>query len=354
MKEITEVVLDNSSSLHSHLREGPLLDITVPLNHPYSCVVHIPNTKNPVDSGERLRSHQKEIMARIPTFQIIWGIMLTKRTSRVGIKQAHNLGASFIKYIPADTSTNSGLDTGITLDELPEYFDKLDYGFSLGMASLNHIERIRTRKGTEIPFEHREEEAIPDVDNLIRCFPGRKIRIEHISTKKMIDFLRDKSGIKMAFTPQHARKTYSQVSNAFGNIIQENFCMPILKPYTDMIAVRQEIISGNYDNCRYGPDDAIHPWRNKLKGIPGVFLPPFIALPILCEIFERYGNLVNLTEFVRFREEDEKFFGVKLEKRKRIVLEKKIWIVPETILGRFVPFLRGEKLNWRIKEVINF
>lgn len=353
MNKEKEIILNDCSSLHSHLREGCLLDITIPLNYPYSCVVHIPNLKDPVDSGEKLANHQEEIRDKMPDFQIIWGIMLTKRTTKEGIKYARDLEASFIKYIPADTSTHSGSEIGINLDEFSNYYHLLDYAFNLGMASLNHIERIRTRKGAEIPFEHREEEAIPDVDNLIGCFPDRKIRIEHISTKKMIDFLRDKPCIKMAFTPQHARKTYSQVFDAFGNIIQENFCMPILKPYADMMAVRQKIINGNYNNCRYGPDDAIHPWRNKLKGIPGVFLPPFIALPILCEIFERHGNLVNLTEFIRFREEDENFFGVKLEQRKRIVLEKKTWIVPETILGRFVPFLRGEKLNWRIKKVIN-
>lgn len=352
MNENQKVIVDDVFASHVHLREGQLLDVTIPLNSPYSCVVHIPNLKNPVDSGERLAEHQKEIMDRKPDFQIIWGIMLTKRTTKEGIKYARGLGASFIKYIPADTSTHSGSDIGISLDEFPEFFPLLDYGFGLDMAFLVHAERIRTKKGIKIPFEHREEEAIPDVDNLIGNFSGRKLRVEHASIQSMIELICSKK-ITMALTPQHARKTFAQVFDAMNNVIQENFCMPILKPKADMTAVRQEMVYGDYNYCRYGPDDAIHTWHKKLGGMPGVLVPPTIALPILCEVFESYRTLANLPEFLRFREADEKFFGVKLARRKRIILVKKPWIVPETIRDKFVPFLRGERLSWKIKEVID-
>jgi dihydroorotase len=354
MYEVEEVVLSDILAGHVHLREGPLLDTTIPINSPHSCVVHIPNLKDSVDSGARLEVHQKEIMSHKPDFQIIWGIMLTKRTAKEGIRHARDLGACFLKYIPADTSAYTGSDIGITLDELPEYYPLLDYGFSLDIAFLIHAERIRTKKGAEIPFQYREEEAIPGVDDLTRNFPGRKMRSEHVSTKNMIEFLRGKK-VKKAFTPQHIRKTFSQVFDAMGNVIQENFCMPILKPLKDLLAVRKEMVFGDYDMNRYGPDDAIHTWHKKLEGMPGVFVPPSIALSITCEEFEKFGQLPRLPEFFRFRQEDEKFFGVKLkpEYRKRVILEKKSWIVPEVIRDKFVPFLRREKLNWRIKEVIN-
>lgn len=354
MTDPIQVVVDNIFAGHVHLRGGHLLEVTIPLNSPHSCVVHIPNLQDPIDSGEKLAKHQDEIMSHKPDFQIIWGIMLTKRTTKEGILHAYNLGARFIKYIPADASTHSTSAIGITIDEFPSHYDLLGYALSLGMAVLIHAERIRTKKGIVIPFEQREEAAISDVGLLISEFPGEKIRIEHVSTRAMLEFLNEKN-IKKALTPQHVRKTFAQVFDAMGNTIPENFCMPILKPHEDVLAIRKEMVLGNHKFTRYGPDDAIHEWflgkiTNKM---PGLLVPPRIALPIICEIFSGLSGLKFLSEFLSFGEADKEFFGVKLEVKKRVVLIRKPWIVPETLFGRYVPFMHGERLNWQIKEVAN-
>lgn len=352
MNKTEEILLEDPICGHDHLREGDLLNITIPLNSCLSGVVYIPNRKDPVDSGEKLEICQKEIEEKKPDFQIIWGIMLTKRTTEEGIRHAHDLGASFIKYIPANASTHSGSDIGIFIDEFPQFFPLFDYGFGLDMAGLIHAERMHTKKGIEIPCSYREEAAIEDVYNLTKSFPGKKIRIEHVSTRAMINFIRNTPGLRGAFAPQHAWKTFGQVYDALKNPIQENFCMPILKSPEDMQAVQREMVWGDFDKFGSSPDNAPHTWRMKLKGMPGCFLPPIVSLPLHCEIFEKMGELERLSKFLCFSERIEKFFGVRLAKRKRVVLVKEPWIVPETING-IVPFLRGEKLNWRIKEVIN-
>ncbi len=350
--EPEEIVLENLFSQHSHLREGKMLDATVPANSPYSLVVQIPNLANPVDSGKRLKEHQTEVLSHEPNFQIVWGIMITKRTTRQDIKDAYHLGARFIKYIPAKTSTNSSGGIGITLDELPNHYDKFEEGFKLGMASLNHIERAYTKDGKEIPYIFREERAIEDFDRLVRTFPREKIRAEHVSTRSLIDYIATApANVKGGFAIQHAKKTYVDVFPSSGNIIYENFCMPVLKNEYNRQMVEWEMAKGNHKDFRYTPDDAYHPWGKKLESIPGCFLPPIIALPLLCQIFEKHGALNRLQEFAGITKGDEEFFGIQAEKKKKIIMINETWRVPEIIHGT-APFMKGELLSWKIKEVI--
>jgi dihydroorotase len=98
----------------------------------------------------------------------------------------------------------------------------------------------------------------------------------------------------------------------------------------------------------FGSDSAPHPVSKKecCGCAAGVFTAP-IALQALAELFEKHKKLENLQAFVS--DNAQKIYNFK-PKNKRVVLEKKDFIVPNSF-GSVVPMFAGVKLPWSIKSV---
>lgn len=344
---VMEITFPKPISRHTHLREGDILDITVPLNRFYDYVVAMPNLKDPVDSAKKFRKYQSDILQRKPAFLSILGIMLTKRLTPQIVRECYHAGAKFIKWIPAATSTNS--DLGFGLHEMRKAYPIFETAQRLGMLSLNHMELAYAPMGIVIPELKREEEALCFTEKLVKDFPGLKIGIEHISTNLMADFvLKSSPNVIGTVTSHHPKEIYSSVYSRSGRMMRPDlYCMPVLKHKKERLFLQWKIIFDNF-KLRFGPDDAPHLWEKKLEGKPGIFCPPEIAIPVLCEIFDSYGAISKIGDFISCNKTDIDFYGVG-ETQRTITFVREEWKVPEKIHG-MKPFMAGQKLQWRIKE----
>jgi dihydroorotase (homodimeric type) len=345
-------------SSHSHLRELDMLSYTVPLNKLYSYVVYIGNISVYVSTNEQEESYRADIHKKGPEFIPVPTIMLTKDTTADTLKRAYDRGVKMAKLMPDGATTNA--KSGIMLHELERIYHLYDVMQDIGMISSIHCElAVDPKTGLSIPLIDREEAGLPFFKDKVKAFPRLKTIFEHASTKAAIDFIINECGdnVRMGLTPQHLSKTYDDVFDTNGKIINPaNLCLPVLKLEKDVKAARKAIAS---DKSFYGPDDAPHPIDSKLntdKPAFGVFNPPSVALSTVAEVMEEEGVLHLFEDFTLIRGLN--FYELPLPPEdETITFIKESWTVPDRYYARdehynMIPFRHGETIKWQIEEAI--
>lgn len=329
------------SDRHSHPREGDLQMMILPFNNYYHNVLCIPNLKDSVDTPEKFTRHEQEVRRKLPYFIPTFGIMATENTTPEIVRESHSRGARFIKLIPGKASTNS--TTGISLHEIERLYPSFREAHKLDMPGLFHFELPFTKNGDPIAPIDQEEAAIPYAEKVVRDFPDWLISIEHPSTQQMIQFIEEASDNVIGIpTVHHATRTHKDAKdNPFLH------CKPVLKTEEDCIAVRKAMVSGNYKKFRFGTDNAAHFPETKLSGIPGIYMPAPIAIPLLYQIFKEEDALDNIEGFACANETDRKFYGWDFPYDSTFSIIDEEWIVPSDING-IVPFMAGEKMKYKI------
>lgn len=335
------------SDRHTHLREGDLLKTVVPMNNLYHNVLAMPNLSDSVDDTFKLEMYRGAILKNSPRFIPTLGLMLTRNTTPATIRKAYNNGASFLKWIPAAASTHS--NNGVAIDDIEQFSACLCELERLGMPFLVHLERAEWPKSFTIIDIEREVKAITTAQWLVEHFPKLMIVFEHASTKELIRLVEQSPyNVIATLTVHHALKCYEDAYDQFHAVKNVFlFCRPSLKRKDDMLAVRKAMTSGDYKKFRFGSDNAPHLRETKLAGIPGIFMPAMIAIPLLCQIFEEENALDKLEGFACTNSTDVKFYGWDYPDDSTFTLIDEEWIIPETING-IVPFMAGEKLRYRI------
>lgn len=335
---------------HVHPRQGTLSKIILPFTA-RSCAgaIMILNYDNPVDTVEKAGVCQKEIIANTGyyNFKSYLTLMLTKNTTPETVRQAKKARIVGFKLIPAGTSTGSE-DVGVTLfDLLNNKKSVLQETRDQDLVFLIHLELIKDKWGNIIPLIQREEAAIWFLDDIINRVPGLKISIEHVTTRKLVNYiLRVNSPyLGASVTAHHPCATYDQVCNHEGIVIDPLFyCLPIFKTEEDRLGVI-DFMTGEYPNKWFGSDTAAHFLSKKI--IPpykaGLFTAP-AAPQIVISIFEK-RNVLHLLE-AYFSGNLLRFYGLPSTGRKTTFI-KKSWRVPQEIDGISV-FKEGEILDWQI------
>ena len=126
------------------------------------------------------------------------------------------------------------------------------------------------------------------------------------------------------------------------------YCLPILKREKHRLALLNAATSGS-PKFFLGTDSAPHPVEAKESacGCAGAYTA-HAALQLYAEAFESVGALDKLEAFASFHGADH--YGLERNTRK-IVLEKKSWIVPMSYkFGNSVvrPLRAGESISWSI------
>lgn len=342
-----KIKIRRPDDMHCHFRDGRMLQDVVPFTaYVFGRAVAMGNLPVPITTPEMVRAYKKEIKRMSPDgFNPIMSVMMTKGITPEMVRKAYKAGAKVLKLIPASTSTNSS--EGIALDELGNYFSVLEAVKKAGMIFSVHAELIcDPETGEEIPEIYREEEAISFLKRLISGMPGLKIVVEHASTRKMIEFVKKApANVGATLTLHHALVNYSDVFGIDGAIRNPFlYCKPVAKTADDQEEGIKAMVSGN-PKFFFGSDSAPHPiWKKNSSNPPaGIFTAP-VALPLLCEIFEREGKLEILEDVVsRF---GAKFYGLPLNEG-TIELERESWVVPDEYEGVKI-FWGGKTLQWQI------
>ena len=339
------IVIRSPDDMHFHPRTGKMLQQILPYtSRVFRRGVVMGNLPKSIMTAEDVRHYRREILSVEPNFHPFMTSMLMRQTTPRIIKEAFDQGVRILKYIPDNASTNS--EGGVALTELHNYCSVLDTMQKLGMVLSGHWESFLDGDGQLAPEIDREKWAIPFLDGIASLFTKLKIVVEHATTCKMIDYVKNApKNIGATLTVHHALLTYNDVCDSNGKIYNpHHYCKPIAKRPSDRNAVIKAMISGN-PKFFFGSDSAPHSMSAKEKNPPaaGIFTAP-VALPSLCELFEENDALPKLEDFVsRFGAE---FYGFSLNDGK-IMLKKKNWVVPECVNDVRI-FRGGNILSWQI------
>ncbi len=351
-----ELIIRQPDNFHVHLRRGSMLEKVIPFTSGiYKRAVIMGNLKPPIATAKDAIRYQEEIKSCPGTandFEPIMTIMLIKNTTMNTIQKAYEAEIRVIKYIPGHTSTHS--EEGITLPRLKHYYPLLKTAQSLGMIFSGHWELAADPTTGNIPHLNREEQAIPYLLNLVENIPGLKIIVEHVTTKKMIELIKNQVpelNITATITAHHPLLTVADVMRNKKIYNPFHYCLPIAKTEADRKAIIETMVGG-HPKFFFGSDSAPYYTAKKKWGVSlpenkmppaGIFTAP-VELPILAQIFEDNQALDKLEDFTsRFGAQ---FYDLPLNSGSTILIKKK-WRVPAEHEGITI-FQGGKILNWQV------
>lgn len=327
-----DFTLESPLDMHLHLREGDMLDLTVPSSAAhFSGAVIMPNLITPVDSLDYLQNYRTAIEFYCHDKKFTpYMTLFFKNYTRTELQEcaAHMLG---IKLYPAGITTQS--EAGVsdfaaiekTLHDMQELqIPLLVHGESNGFVL------------------DRETEFLEVYRSLARRFPDLHIIMEHITTAAAVQLLDEFDNLSATVTLHHLIITLDDV---IGDLLRPDlFCKPVAKTPEDRSALRQAVFNG-HPKIMFGSDSAPHP-RHKKECIgcaAGVFSAP-VALPLLTQVFEDEDCLDLLQGFVSTNA-CERYKITPPEKK--VGLSRSPWQVPDYYRD-VSPFFAGQTLRWSV------
>ncbi|MCH5336560.1 MAG: dihydroorotase [Campylobacter sp.] len=332
------MTLKNPLDMHLHLRENSMLKLVAPHSAKnFKAAVIMPNLVPPLCDLTRLKSYKEQILQTCENENFT--PLMTLFFKNYDEKFLENIKDEIfgVKLYPAGITTNS--QGGVSSFELESLKPTLSAMSEFKIPLLIHGE-------TNDFVMDREQNFAKIYELLAKNFPKLKIVMEHITTKRLCELLKDYENLYATLTLHHLILTLDDVLG--GKMNPHLFCKPIAKRYEDKEALCELAYSG-FSKLMFGSDSAPHPKHEKecCGCAAGVFSAPVI-LPLLAELFEKNSNLENLQKFISNNACVIHNFSFKEDKI--VSLEKKEWQVPSHY-GEVVPFMAGEFLKFKVKSV---
>jgi dihydroorotase len=316
-----------------------MLNTVAPLtSNSFAGAIVMPNLVPPVVTQQQIQGYKQRVLQASdivdtdfePYMTVFWDKNLNVE-HLMSIKDE----ITAVKFYPSGITTNSeGGLACIDIDAMAPVLEKMQ---ELGIPLLIHGES----NGFVLD---REKEFLPSYEALAQNFPKLKIMMEHISCTESIELLHKYDNLYCTVTIHHLMTTLDDVIG--GGLSPHHFCKPVVKTPKDRDALRELVTSGN-PKAMFGSDSAPHAKVNKeLKGAAGVFTAP-IALPVLCDLFDSYGRLDYLQQFVS--DNAQNIYGV-FPPHKEVTLKRGAFKVP-AMYGDVVPMYADQTLNWEIVSV---
>lgn len=342
------LTITKPDDFHLHLRDGDeMKSVVMDSVRCFARAVVMPNLKPPVVTTLQATEYRERILASIPagvSFQPLMTLYLTDSTTPEEIERAHQSGIIYgVKYYPAGATTNS--ENGVT--DINNVFTVLEKMLELDLPLLIHGEVT----DDDIELFDREQVFIERVlDSLIDRFSDLRIVFEHITTRQAVEFVRNgPDTLAATITPQHLLLNREALYTN-GKINPHNYCLPVLKAEEHREAVLDAAISG-HPRFFLGTDSAPHAKTSKESAdcCAGIY-SAHSAIELYATVFESAGCLDQLEPFASHYGAD--FYRLPRNETK-ITLEKKEWIIPDTLsFGEelIVPFFAGNQCTWKLQQ----
>lgn len=341
---MTHIFLPMASDMHVHLRQGiTMLNVAKASAERCCRVLVMPNTDPPLIYGYEAAEYKKRLMDLMPGVDILTTIKLCPGTTPEMIRQARKHGITAVKLYPDGVTTNS--ENGIHAEMLRKppmwLLDVIDCMRRCGLVLCLH----GVMPGAEVL--DAEEEFLEFVDYLLDSFPKLRIVLEHISTKKQVDYVRRASRrphrrLAATITAHHLYLTLDDIIGS--KLRPHNFCQPPAKTRKDREALREAAMGGE-SYFFLGSDSAPHSKDNKESdcGCAGCYTAP-VLVESLIEVFDEHDKLSRLPHFMStFGNEFYQCEDKDVPMRRYV---KSAWKVPK-IMDRIVPWRFGEIIGWR-------
>ena len=332
---------------HVHLRDGDMLKTVVPYtSETYGRAIVMPNLAPPVTTVEAAIAYRQRILAAVPAghdFTPLMTCYLTDSLDPNEVERGFREGVfTAAKLYPANATTNSS--HGVTsIDAIMPVLERMQ---TLGMPLLVHGEVTHA----EIDIFDREARFIETVmEPLRQRLPALKVVFEHITTKDAADYVREGNELLAAtITPQHLM--FNRNHMLVGGVRPHLYCLPILKRNVHQQALRELVASG-FERAFLGTDSAPHARLRKETscGCAGCFNAP-TALASYATVFEEMSALAHFEGFCSLN--GPRFYGLPVNEG-YVELVREEEQVPESITltdDTLIPFLAGERVNWRIRR----
>ena len=328
-----EIVLKSPLDMHLHLRDNNILKDVLPYTaNNFSGAIVMPNLLPSLTTKELILDYKDRInnIVSEDKFKPFMTLFYDKSLTKEKLLELKDI-ITAVKLYPSGVTTNS--ESGLASIDINSMSEILELMIELNLPLLIHGE-------TNGFVLEREREFLPIFEELAKNFPKLKIMIEHISSKESIDLLEKYDNLYGTITVHHMLFTLDDLIG--GSIKPHLFCKPIVKTPKDRDAIIQTAISGNH-KVMFGSDSAPHliDTKERANGNAGVF-SSVVALPLLCQIFEKYNALDKLQTFVS--DNGFNIYNITAPK-KEITLIKKDFKIPLKY-HNIVPICAGETINW--------
>jgi len=365
--EHSELYLNGCDDFHIHLRNEESLPLLV--EHAAIQIERgliMPNTKPPILTVDDAEKYHKAIMKNVPaqhSFVPMMSLYLTDSTTVQEIRAAAKSDIVYaLKLYPKNATTNSKFGvTDIKSDGIKKVLQEME---SEGLILCVHGEcNIDDATNEFIDIFEREHAFI---DNqllyILSAFPNLKVILEHLTTKKAVDFVlnhyrneenRKKLNLGATITAHHLLSNRNDIFS--GNRINPHlFCLPILKTEEDRKALLRAATSG-LPYFFGGSDSAPHTQNTKecASGCAGIYTM-FNSVSLYAEAFEAADAMQKLNDFLsRF---GAAFYGVPRNENK-VKIVRTASETPQSFRyidgQRLVPFKAGHSLHWTLQRQID-
>lgn len=178
--------------LHAHFRIGPLLRCVLPFTAQYAGrAIAMPNTRpRAILTAGDVIWYRNEIMdvvnsmASRPSFEPLMTIEVRDATTPDMIVEAYRAGAVAGKVYPLGMTTNS--DEGLRDFGSPQIMEVFAAMEEVGMRLLLHGEL----GGERVLVTKRENNFLPELNQIAYAFPRLKIVLEHVSSVEGVRLVR--------------------------------------------------------------------------------------------------------------------------------------------------------------------
>ncbi|MFQ5469196.1 MAG: dihydroorotase [Gammaproteobacteria bacterium] len=342
---VQSITLTRPDDWHVHLRDGPLLGLTVKhCAQRFARAIVMPNLADPVTATIKALQYRERIIASIPeglSFTPLMTLYLTDNTTAKEIKTARDSGyIKAVKLYPSGATTNS--NSGVTsIDKVLKAIAAIEEN---NLLLLIHGEV--TDDKTDV-FDREKVFIDKILAPLIDRFPGLRIVLEHITTKDAVEFVSSApSTVAGTITPHHLLLNRNAI--LVGGIHPHYYCLPVLKRESHREALISAATSGN-PKFFLGTDSAPHDVSRKESacGCAGIY-SSHAALELYAEVFDQVGKLDKLEAFASHFGAD--FYGLP-RNTDEITLTRKDWSVSEELsfeTGKIVPFRSNELIHWQL------
>jgi dihydroorotase len=344
MKEFTILTPDD---WHLHLRDGSLLDETVPATaRCFRRAIVMPNLLPPIINAKMALEYRQRILDATPKgsrFSPLMTLYLSNKTTVDDISQAISSEIPAAKLYPAGATTNSSA----AVDKIEALYPVFERMSEVGMLLLVHGE-VTT---ADIDIFDREKQFIDQyLEQIHLRFPNLKIVFEHITTSDAVEFVLSASDtVAATITPQHLLMNRNDL--LVGGIRPHNYCLPILKRSSHQTRLREIVASGS-SKFFLGTDSAPHTRLTKESdcGCAGCY-SAWGALELYAQVFDDLGAIDKLEGFASLF--GPRFYGLQ-PNSDSISLIRNPWLVPEQIElvngDTIVPLFAGQRLEWQVSK----
>lgn len=329
-----KIILNSPLDMHLHLRDADMLNHVAPYSSKcFAGAIIMPNILPPVTTLEEVSAYKNRILKAIgeDKFEPYMTLFFKNDWTYEFLKEAKHF-VKAVKLYPSGITTNS--ENGVSDFKIENLKPTLEAMSNLNIPLLVHGE-------TNGFVMDREKEFGIFYKKIALAFPKLKIVMEHITDRNSVKLLKEIDNLYATITLHHLLLTFDDVAGA--KLKPHLFCKPIAKKYEDKEALL-ELALNAYPKIMFGSDSAPHPQNKKESNecAAGIWTAP-IALPALCELFEKHNKLDNLQKFVS--DNAQNIYNFK-PIEKKVVLEKSEFLVPEKY-NNVVPMFAGKKLSWK-------